>query len=119
MAYKSNLTAVMYAIHAAKHDFCTGVGTLIKAEVQSVTPVGKSTPTHTGGNLKKCIDTDVMEDDKGVYVGVTPEAKYGLWVNEGSSKQPAQHFLQNGANNAIPKIVNVATKVYKQRMNSK
>lgn len=117
MAYKSNLTAVMYALHVAKHEFCGGVGTLVKAEVQSVTPVGKTTSTHTGGNLKKCIDTDIMENDAGIYVGVTPEAKYGLYVDQGSSKQPAQHFLENGANNAIPKIVNVATKVYKSRLN--
>ena len=107
MSYKSNLTAVMFALHEAKHEFCVGTGVLTVAEVQSVTPVKT-------GNLKKCIASEVMSDNAGIYIGVTPEAPYGLFVDQGSSRQPAQHFLENGSNNAIPKIINVANQVYKR-----
>ena len=97
----------MFALHVAKHEFCEGVGVLAVGEIQSVTPVKT-------GNLKKCIASEVMPDDVGVYVGITPEAPYGIYVDQGSSKQPAQHFLMNGTTNAIPKIINVANQVYKR-----
>ncbi len=112
MSYVSYKTKVMAMMKLCKHEFCVGVGTLAVAEVQSITPV-------LTGNLKKCIASDVISGDKGVYIGVTPEAPYGLYVDQGSSKQKAQHFLMNGATNAIPKIVNVATKIYTQKMGGK
>ena len=114
--YKSNKNAVLYSLKLAKHEFCVKVGTLLVAEVKPITPVNKDPQAPTRGNLKKSIASDVMSGDKGVFIGVTDSAPYGIFVNEGSSKQPAQHFLDKGANNGIPKITNVAVKLYKNRM---
>jgi hypothetical protein len=54
-----------------------------------------------------------MPDNAGVTVGVTPAAPYGLYVEKGMG-QKAQPFLEPGAMNAIPKITDVAIRVYKQ-----
>jgi len=102
-----------------RREFCQGIGVLAVAEVQSITPVGVYTNGKVGGNLKKCIVSDVIPGDKGIYIGVTPEAPYGKWVDQGSSKQKAQHFLLNGSNNGIPKIIKVAEKLYKTKLGDK
>jgi len=109
LQYKSNSAAVKFALKMAKHELCAGVGVLAVGEVQSVTPVLTS-------NLKKSIASDVMPKDEGVYIGVTQEAKYGIYVEKGTSKQKAQPFLEPGAMNAIPKITSVAEKIYKSMM---
>ncbi|MBU3176090.1 hypothetical protein KPL47_06875 [Clostridium estertheticum] len=114
MEYKSNKNAILQAMKLCKHEFCVGIGTLAVAEVQPITPVGVGTANP--GNLKKCIVSEVIPGDEGIYIGVTTGAPYGKWVDQGSSKQKAQHFLQDGANNASPKLTLVAERVYKQRM---
>ena len=109
MEYKSNSAAVKFALKMAKHELCAGVGVLAVGEVVSITPV-------LSGNLKKCIASDVMPADEGVYVGVTEEAKYGIYVEKGSSKQSAQPYLEPGCMNALPNITSVAEKIYKSKM---
>jgi HK97 gp10 family phage protein len=109
LAYKSYKKEVLNAIKTCKKEFCEGIGVLAVAEVQPLVPV-------LSGNLKKCVVSEVMDKNEGVYIGVTKEAPYGIMVEKGTSKQSAQPYLEPGANNAIPKIINVATKVYKQRM---
>ena len=107
MSYKSYKSEVLFAMKIIKHEFCEGVGTLCVAEAQSLTPV-------LTGNLKKSIVSEVMAGDKGVYIGVTQDAPYGVMVEKGTSKQHAQPFLEPGAINSIPKIINVAEKLYKK-----
>jgi len=109
LSYKSNKNAVLFALKVAKHELCEGIGTLAVAESQSLTPV-------LTGNLKKSITSEVMPKDEGVYIGVTPEAKYGIYVEKGSSKQSAQPYLEPGTMNAIPKITKIAEQIYKNKM---
>jgi HK97 gp10 family phage protein len=119
LEYKSNKNAILAALLLCKKEFCTGVGTLAVAEVQSVTPVGTDQYDTHKGNLKKSIVAEVMPSNEGVYVGVTPNADYGLWVEKGSSRQSPQPYLEPGCNNAIPKITNIAEQVYRNKMGDK
>lgn len=114
MIYKSNKNVVKVVMHLCKHDLCLGVGTLVKAEAKSLCPV-------LTGNLRRNINSDVMDNDNGVIIGVlarhgkgkfTRDTSYGLYVEEGTSKQIAQPFLKPGAMNSIPKISKVANQVY-------
>jgi len=110
--YKSFRAEVMAAMAVHKKEFCEGVGDLAVSEIQYITPVNKlRVPTR--GNLKKSITFEVMPDNAGVTVGVTPAAPYGLYVEKGIG-QTAQPFLEPGAMNAIPKITDAAIRVYKQ-----
>lgn len=118
MAYKSNRNAVNYALKAVKHEFCIGVGVLGVAEIQAIAPVNKDKNAPTRGNLKKSIASQVMHGDKGVYLGVTDAAPYGLYVEKGIG-QPEQPYLEPGCTNAIPKITKVAEKLYKAKFGGK
>jgi len=106
MEYKSYRAEVLAALKLHKKEFCEAVGTLVVAEAQGLTPV-------LSGNLKRSETYEVMPDNAGVTVGVTPAAPYGLYVEKGMG-QKAQPFLEPGAMNAIPKITAVAERVYKQ-----
>jgi len=109
MAYKSYVNDVKRVLNANKKEFCEKVGVLCVAEAQSLTPV-------LTGNLKKSIVSEVMEANKGIYIGVTPDAPYGIMVEKGTSKQTAQPFLEPGAMNSIPKIINVAESLYRSKL---
>ena len=104
--YRSFRAEVMAAMAVHKKEFCEAVGTLVVAEAQGLTPV-------LSGNLKRSETYEVMPDNVGVTVGVTPAAPYGLYVEKGMG-QKAQPFLEPGAMSAIPKITDVAIRVYKQ-----
>jgi hypothetical protein len=106
MEFKSYKSQVMAAMKLCKKEFCEGVGVLAVAEVQSVTPV-------LSGNLKKSIVSEVMPNNEGINIGVTPAAPYGLYVEKGIG-QTAQPFLEPGAMNAIPKITSVAEQIYRK-----
>ena len=108
MDYTSYKDKVLAAMAQCKKEFCEGVGTLVVAEVQPLVPL-------LTGNLKKSIASDVLPDNTGIEIGVTPNAPYGIYVEKGIG-QTAQPYLEPGAMNAIPKIQNVAERVYKQKM---
>lgn len=109
MDFKSYKNEVLAALKLCKREFCESVGTLVVAEVQPLVPV-------ISGNLKKSVVSEVIDGNKGVYIGVTPEAPYGIMVEKGTSKQQAQPYLEPGAMNAIPKITEVAEQVYRNKM---
>jgi len=109
LAYKSYKSEVEALIRACQHEFCEGVGTLCVAEVQSIVPV-------LTGNLKKCITSEVMTDDAGVYIGATTGAPYAEAVEKGTSRQTSQPFLEDGVTNAIPKITSELNKVFQSKM---
>ena len=106
MEFKSYKNQVMAAMKLCKKEFAEGVGTLVIAEAQSLTPVDT-------GNLRRSEVFEVMPDNEGVYVGVTPDAPYGLTIEKGLSGHKAQPYLEPGAMNSIPKIINVAEQVYR------
>lgn len=105
MQYKSYKTEIEVAMKLCKHEFCEGVGNLVVAEAQTLTPV-------LSGNLRRAETYEVMPEDKGVTVGVTPDAPYGLTIEKGLANHKAQPYLEPGAVNAIPKIIDVARKHY-------
>lgn len=109
MAYKSYKDKVLKVLKDNKHEFCERVGVLAVAETQGLVPV-------LTGNLKRSITHEVMDGDKGVYIGVTADAPYGVVIEKGSSKQPAQPYLEPGCNNAIPKITKVAEQLYRSKL---
>jgi len=112
LAYKSYKNAVLVAMKLCKKEFCIGVGTLVTGEAKNLCPV-------LTGFLRESIVDEVMDGDVGVYVGVTKDAPYGLFVEKGSSKQMAQPYLEPGAMNSIPKLALVANRIYKQKMGGK
>ena len=109
MAYKSYVNDVKKVLNENKREFCEKVGVLCVGEVQSIAPV-------LTGNLKRSVAHEVMEGDKGVYIGVTADAPYALAVEKGTTRQAAQHPLENGCTNAIPKITNVAKSIYHSKL---
>lgn len=115
MEFKSYKAEVLAAMELCKHEFCEGVGTLVVAEAQSIVPVGVYPDPHAG-NLKKSIVSEILPNDEGIAVGVTPDAPYGLVIEKGLANHKAQPYLEPAANNSISKIVNVAERVYKQKM---
>ena len=112
MAFKSYKKEVIVAMKLCKHEFCVAVATLAKAEVQPLVPV-------LSGNLKKGIETEIMPNDEGVYIGVIEGIKYGIYVEKGTSKQKAQPYLEPGALNVAPKLIDVARKHYEHGMGGK
>ena len=109
MEFKSYKSQVLAAMKNCKHEFCQGIGVLAVAEVQPLVPV-------LTGNLKKSIVSEVIDGDKGINIGVTPDAPYGLTIEKGLSNHKAQPFLEPGAINSIPKITKVAEQIYKRKM---
>jgi HK97 gp10 family phage protein len=105
MSYKSYKTEILVAMKLCKHEYAESIGNLVVAESQNLVPV-------LTGNLRRSIVSEVMENDEGVYVGVTQDAPYGLYVEKGTSKQNAQPFLEPGAINSIPHFIDVARKHY-------
>lgn len=105
-SYKNEILAVL---KLCKKEFCEGVGTLVVAEAQNLTPVDT-------GNLRRSETYEVMPDNEGVYVGAGEEAPYALIIEKGFSNHKAQPFLEPGAMNAIPKIINVAEQAYRDHL---
>lgn len=106
MEFKSYKNQVLAAMLLCKKEFCEGVGTLVVAESQSLTPV-------LTGNLRRSEVFEVMPNNDGVWVGVTPDAPYALAVEKGDSRHKAQPYLEPGAMNSLDKITNVAEQVYR------
>ena len=109
MSYKSYKDKVLKVLKDNKHEFCEKVGVLAVAETQGLVPV-------LTGNLKRSIVSEIIPSNEGVFIGVTPDAPYGIIIEKGSSKQPAQPYLEPGANNAIPKIIKVAEQLYRDKL---
>jgi len=115
MEYKSHKFEVIAAMKLCKREFCEGVGTLVVAEVQSITPVGTDPRDKHKGLLKKSIVSEVIPGNEGINIGVLPVADYGLKVEKGIG-QPPQPYLEPGTMNSLSKIINVAERIYKQKM---
>ena len=109
MKFKSYKSEVLAAMKNCKKEFCTSVGVLAVAEVQPLVPV-------LTGNLKRSIVSEVIDGDKGINIGVTPNAPYALTIEKGLSNHKPQPYLEPGAINAIPKITNVAEQIYKRKI---
>jgi len=109
LAYRSYKDQVLATLKLCKKEFCESVGALGVAEAQNLTPV-------LSGNLRRSEVYEVMPNNEGVYIGVTPNAPYAVDVEKGNSKQTAQPYLEPGITNAIPKIVDVAEQIYRDKL---
>ena len=109
MEYKSYKSQVMSAMKLCKKEFCESVGVLCVAEVQPLVPVDT-------GNLRRSIVSENMSNNEGIYIGATTDAPYALTIEKGLANHKAQPFLEPGAMNAIPKIINVAEQIYKRKI---
>lgn len=109
MEFHSYKDQVLAAMKLCREEFCERVGALVVAEAQSLTPV-------LTGNLRRSEVYEVMENNEGVNVGVTPDILYGLTVEKGSSTQEAQPYLEPGAINSIDKITKVAEQLYRDHL---
>lgn len=109
MAFRSYKDEVLAAMKLCKKEFAESVGALGVAEAQSLTPV-------LSGNLRRSEVYEVMPNNEGVYIGVTPNAPYGLVVEKGDSTHTAQPFLEPAIMNSIPKIIDVAEQIYRNRL---
>ena len=111
MGFTSYKDQVLSAMKLCKREFAESVGALGVAEAQNLTPV-------LSGNLRRSEVYEVMPNDKGVYIGVTPNAPYAVDVEKGNSKQTAQPYLEPGIMNSIPKIIDIAEQIYRSRLGS-
>ena len=108
MAFISYAGQFKSAMDNAKKEACNQVGLMMQSEYQSRTPV-------RSGNMREHEAFDVHDDNNGVDIGTTPEADYALYVEEGSSKQRAQHILENSIMENISNI----TKTFESVISSK
>lgn len=113
MAFTSHLQEVLRILKDNKAEFCEKVGVLGVGEVVPLVPTDKSPHAPHPGNLKRSITHEVMTGNKGVFIGVTSEAPYAIYVEKGIG-QEAQPFLEQGCMNAIPKIKDVAEDLYRR-----
>jgi hypothetical protein len=109
MEYRSNINAVKAVLRSCKSELCTAVGTLSVAEVQRLVPVDT-------GNLRRSIASGNMPNNEGIYIGAIADAPYALTIEKGLAGHRAQPYLEPGAMQAIPKIVDVAERLYRSKM---
>lgn len=102
---------VKAALKECKKDICNEWGTTLVAEYQNRTPV-------ESGNMKKSETFEVMPNEEGIYIGVTPEADYAEWVENGSSRQPAQHILDGTINDSNGIVQSIAERIILSKIGS-
>jgi HK97 gp10 family phage protein len=100
---------VKSALKSAKGEICEKWGVLGEAEYKSRIPVKT-------GEMRRHATHDVHNDNEGVSVGVTEEINYAIFVEEGTSKQPAQRILEGTLKDIIPKLENVAKEILNSKM---
>ena len=108
MSCNSNLEEVLAALKISKQQALKNIGTTCAANVQLVEPVKT-------GNMRRSTTSQVVSDSE-VDVGVTHDADYALYVDQGSSKQPAQHFLENGVQQGISQCKSLVEGIYSSNM---
>ena len=109
MSYKSFKNEVLKAFEKAKEDICNEIGTFVIAEAQNRTPVDT-------GNLRRSEVFEVIDNNSGINVGVTPEAPYGLLIEKGSSTRNAKPFLEPSVMENINEIQNIVEKHIIEKM---
>lgn len=104
MSFHSNLDTVLAALKTSKQQALQNIGTACTANVQLIEPVKT-------GNMRRSTTSQIVSDSE-VAVGVTHDADYALYVDQGTSKQPAQHFLENGVQQSISQIQDILQNAY-------
>lgn len=112
MQFKSYLNEVLRQLKGAEKDCCEEIGTYVEGQA-------KNRATVLTGNMKRSITHEVIDGNKGVYVGTTMEAPYAPIVEKGSSNQSAQPFLEPAIMESTDKIEKIVRKHFKLRMGGK
>ena len=118
MSCNSNLEEVLAALKVSKEQALELIGTTCEADTKLICPVGsdaKEPRDPHKGNMRSSITHKVVSDNE-VDVGVTHEADYSVYVDQGSSKQPAQHFLENGVQQGISQCKSLVEGIYSANM---
>lgn len=100
MRMESNVEEIINKLNDGKKNAINQIGTLLVAEMIMREPVKT-------GNMRRSTTFQPTDDNDGVQVGVTNDAEYALYVDQGSSKQPAQHFMENAINANEEQIKNI------------
>ena len=100
MAFESHLNEVLEALNEAKQQTLNNIGTYVTAEAQLRAPVKT-------GNMRRSTTFDIVSDNE-VDIGTTNEAPYAVYVEEGTSKQIAQPFLEPAVTDNIDRIQEIA-----------
>jgi len=115
MAFKSYKQQVKSQLKSSKEQILEKWATTVTAEYKSRIPVGKREDGDFHPGLARRDATyEIMENQEGIRVGSTPEAYYMEWVENGSSKQPAQHILENTIIDCSGDIENIAKRIMSQ-----
>ncbi len=109
MGYKSNLSECLSAFNAAKSDICNSWGIFLKAEAQI-------RATVKTGNMRRSTDYEVIPENKGINLGTTMAAPYGIYVEKGTSKMSAQPFLYPAVMDNITKLSSIANEKIQDHM---
>lgn len=72
----------------------------ILAASQRVVPVAKSTPTHTGGNLKNSGNVETRPG----HATIGYHANYAVYVHEGTMRMAARPFLREPFDQIAPNL---------------
>jgi HK97 gp10 family phage protein len=108
MSFHSNLGAVLAALDSSKRQALQQIGVRCTANVQLIEPV-------QSGNMRRSTTSQVVSNDA-VAIGVTNDAPYSIYVDQGSSKQKAQHFLEDGIQGCVGQIKGLAEESYHNHM---
>lgn len=120
MGYKSYKDNVLRALNKSKKEICNNIGNFITAEAQLRAPVGTDPYDKHKGNLRRSTTFEVHKDNNGVDIGVTKDAPYGIYVHEGSSKNPnPQPFLKDAVMDNIKELEKMAGQSLKVNMGDK
>ena len=110
------MNEVLGKIDEAKREASEKVGIYVISEAQMRTPVGTDPSDKHKGNLRRSETFEVMENNEGVRVGVTPSADYGKIVELGSSKMKAQPFLTPAVEENISTIEAIVDKIFAEKL---
>lgn len=108
MAFQSNLDAVLAALSMSKEQALNIIGTTCTADVQLIEPVKT-------GNMRRATTFEVASENE-VDIGVTNEAPYAIYVDQGTSKQSAQEFLENGIMQGVNQSVGLIEDIYSSNL---
>lgn len=95
MRYQSNLNNVLRALDDVEERALTAVGEYGRSEMQMRSPVKT-------GAYRDSQDYRLDMNEKKVMLGNSLD--YAIWIEEGSSRQQAQHVIRNSVYDNISRI---------------
>ena len=104
VTFNSNLDEVLDAFVSAEDRILLDIGTIVQDDAATNSPVRT-------GTLRKSWTVEVNQPEHYVKIGVPeddPAAAYAVYVENGTSKQPARHMLRDAVNNRKSEFPQIA-----------